>query len=196
MTPVDLAPHLDRLWVTADTHFGHANIVHLTRRPFRAEEQDEIMLQRWRAVVGPYDPVLHLGDLALSASPGLWRGIASLPGRPKWLVLGNHDREHRLQSILGAGFVIIPPPTFWYRGCLVGCTHEPMPPEDIGRLARRALNVHGHVHIKTAEAPDPRQINVCVELTDYRPARLRPLLDARLAALEAWPPPPAAARPG
>jgi len=188
MTPpptVDLAEHLDRLLVVSDTHFGHDNIIEYTSRPFRADEQDEIMLGRWRETVGPSDPVLHLGDVVVGAGPGIWPRIAALPGSPRWLVLGNHDKEHRLPGIAAAGFVVLPPPVFAYRGWLVACTHEPMPPAEIDLLAGgRTLNVHGHVHDKLWLAPDRRQINVCVELTDYRPVRLRPLLDARLAELE------------
>jgi calcineurin-like phosphoesterase family protein len=182
--PVDLAQHLDRLWVISDTHFGHVNIIQYTNRPFRADEQNAIMLERWRETVGPSDPVLHLGDVALDNDAVLWGELGRLPGSPRWLVLGNHDREHRLPAILAAGFVVLPPPTFLYRDWLVECTHEPIPPQELdGRTGGRVLNVHGHVHNKVWLAPDPRQINVCVEHTDYRPVRLRPLLDLRLALL-------------
>ena len=50
---------------------------------------------------------------------------------------------------------------------------------------RTMLNVHGHIHNNVWEAPDPRQINVCVELTDYAPVRLVELLDARIDQIEA-----------
>jgi calcineurin-like phosphoesterase family protein len=184
---VDLAACLDRLWVISDTHFGHDNVIQYTSRPFRADEQNEAMFQRWRETVGTSDPILHLGDVVVGAGVGsdVWEEIARLPGNPRWLVLGNHDREHRLPGIAAAGFVVIPPPIFVYRSWQVACTHEPMPTEDIARLGGgRALNVHGHVHDKLWLAPDPRHVNVCVERTDYRPVRLRPILDERLRRLE------------
>ena len=51
---------------TADTHFGHANILkhEAASRPFASiEEHDEQLVQNWNAVVGPKDTVWHLGDL-------------------------------------------------------------------------------------------------------------------------------------
>jgi calcineurin-like phosphoesterase family protein len=181
---VDLAHHLDRLWVISDTHFGHVEVIRYTGRPFRPEEQNAIMLERWREVVAPSDPVLHLGDVALDSDPDLWSELGRLPGNPRWLVLGNHDRGHRLPALIDAGFVVLPPPVFLYRDWLVECTHEPMPPDDLdSRAGGRVLNVHGHVHDKVWLAPDRRHVNVCVEHTDYRPVLLRPLLDRRLALL-------------
>lgn len=180
---VDLTEYLDRLWVIADTHFGHDNIVRLAHRPFAPDEQDEVMLGRWREVVGPDDPILHLGDVAVASRQGIWSLIHGLPGRPKWLVRGNHDRDHRMPSILAAGFTVIRPPSFLYRGWLVECTHQPIPARDLAARGR-ILNVHGHVHDNVEQAPDRRHVNVCVERTDYRPVRLERLLDERLAALD------------
>lgn len=54
------------VWLTADTHFCHANILKFCQRPFKdVTEMDLQMITRWNAVVGPADVVYHLGDLAL-----------------------------------------------------------------------------------------------------------------------------------
>ena len=51
---------------TADTHFGHANIIKYTNRPFDSpNHMDDILIANWNAVVGPDDEVYHLGDFAL-----------------------------------------------------------------------------------------------------------------------------------
>ena len=43
-------------WLTADTHFGHQNIIRYCQRPFdRVEEMDRVLVQRWNARVGVDD---------------------------------------------------------------------------------------------------------------------------------------------
>jgi calcineurin-like phosphoesterase family protein len=178
---LDLTPFVDKLWVTSDHHFSHNNIIRYQNRPFTPENQDRELLDLWRLTVPPDEPLLHLGDLVFASDdPRLWEQIASLPGHPRWLVRGNHDKARFLPLIETAGFQIIPPPTFEYRGWLVDCTHEPVPEAE---LAPHSLNVHGHIHANAHHAPDPRQINVSVEVTQYRPARLADLLDRAIAAL-------------
>lgn len=76
-------------WFTADTHFGHANIIRYCRRPFNsAEEMDEAIITRWNERVKDGDIVYHLGDLTFGDPfPYLKR----LNG-DKHLILGNHDK--------------------------------------------------------------------------------------------------------
>ena len=82
---------MPRVWFTADTHFGHANVIRYCQRPFGSvEEMDAELVARWNAVVRPDDDVWHLGDFCLGR-----RGVASsylerLAGR-KHLIWGNHD---------------------------------------------------------------------------------------------------------
>lgn len=173
----ELSRLLAAIWITADHHFGHANIVAYAGRPFSAADQDREMAQRWRDTVPPSQPVLHLGDLVVGAnSPEIWRLVATLTGEPKWLVRGNHDRPHRLGLIRDAGFTIVSPPELQYGDWLVRFTHRPLAPEE---LAPGQVNVHGHTHSRPASA-DPRWINVSVEATDYRPVRLGELLGSRI----------------
>jgi calcineurin-like phosphoesterase family protein len=94
-------------------------------------------------------------------------------------VLGNHDRPHRIGLIRAAGFTIIEPPELGYQNWLVRFTHRPLLAAELGR---HQLNVHGHTHSKVAST-DLRWVNVSVEATDYRPVRLRDLLDERIDEL-------------
>ena len=77
-------------YFTSDQHFGHFNIIRLSRRPFKTvEEMDETMVKRWNAKVRDDDTVYVLGDLffrAATVEPILKR----LKGH-KHLMLGNHD---------------------------------------------------------------------------------------------------------
>lgn len=81
---------------------------------------------------------------------------------------------------MAAGWVILDPFSFAYRDHLICFTHEPMPEEE---LLLGALNVHGHIH--SQPGPSPRHLNTCVEMLDYSPVPLRPLLDAKIAELDA-----------
>ncbi len=80
------------VWFTSDTHFGHANIIGYSERPFaNVREMDDALVQRWNAVVAPGDTVWHLGDFVFRNSVPAERYLARLNGE-KHLVWGNHDR--------------------------------------------------------------------------------------------------------
>jgi calcineurin-like phosphoesterase family protein len=123
-----------RIFIIADTHFGHARMTEYEGRP---ADFDERIAANWNALVAPEDVVLHLGDVAFGRGFDLAGLMARLNGR-KILCLGNHDER----------------PPLWYmeRGFAFACryfvlqgicfSHKPMvplPPEC-------ELNVHGHFH--------------------------------------------------
>lgn len=75
----------------SDTHFGHANILHFDNRPFQTvEEMEEVMVERWNAVVGKGDTVYILGDFCWQKEPEWIRILDRLNGA-KVLIVGNHD---------------------------------------------------------------------------------------------------------
>jgi calcineurin-like phosphoesterase family protein len=84
-------------WFIADTHFGHAGIIGLCKRPFaNVEEMDDALIANWNTVVGPDDDVWHIGDFAYRIKPSRLRWIfGRLQGR-KHLVPGNHDYDEAL----------------------------------------------------------------------------------------------------
>lgn len=93
-------------WFTADTHFGHRNILNLGEgRPFASiEEHDEALIDNWNARVRAHDVVHHLGDVSF-LDPARTEAILSrLKGRIH-VVIGNHDRKGHLQRYLEAGLI-------------------------------------------------------------------------------------------
>lgn len=74
---------------TADTHFGHTNIIKYCNRPFSSvEEMDETLIQNWNSVVKKNDIVYHLGDFTFKGSKNNY--ASRLNGKKK-LCRGNHD---------------------------------------------------------------------------------------------------------
>ena len=46
------------IFFTADTHFGHANVIKHDDRPFKTvEEMDKAIIDNWNSVVGDKDEV-------------------------------------------------------------------------------------------------------------------------------------------
>jgi calcineurin-like phosphoesterase family protein len=84
-----------QVWFTSDTHFGHANIVKYSGRPFAdVNEMDEALVLNWNSVVKPGDVVYHVGDFALCEAAIATKIVKRLAGQ-KYLVFGNHDKRLR-----------------------------------------------------------------------------------------------------
>lgn len=80
------------VFFTADTHFGHANVIGMCHRPYaNITEHDMGLVEAWNAVVGPDDTVWHLGDFAYRASPKWTRRLFEMLNGTKRLIVGNHD---------------------------------------------------------------------------------------------------------
>ena len=84
---------MKNVFFTADTHFGHKNIIKYANRPFAsAEEMDSAMIERWNSKVSAEDEVYHLGDVGMNSPARLREILDSLNGKI-YLVRGNHERS-------------------------------------------------------------------------------------------------------
>lgn len=86
------------IWFTADTHFGHRNILKYTGRKFATvEDMDAQLIENWNARIQLNDTVYHLGDFALRQNtPQIATLFAQLHGK-KHLIIGNHDDKYVLR---------------------------------------------------------------------------------------------------
>ena len=81
----------DKVFFTADTHFGYGSIIHYSSRPFEsAEQMDEELIRRWNETVPEDGIVFHLGDFA-HGSASRWCEILERLNGSIHLVAGNHD---------------------------------------------------------------------------------------------------------
>ena len=104
------------MWFTADLHFGHANIIGYSGRPFAdASAMNKALIERWNDSVHTEDTVWVLGDVALGRTEETLALVAELNGQ-KVLLAGNHDRcwvghgrraEGWTERYLAAGFAEI-----------------------------------------------------------------------------------------
>jgi calcineurin-like phosphoesterase family protein len=149
------------IWVTADHHFGHENIIAHCQRPFAsAHEMNVYMTERWNAVVAPRDIVYHLGDFAFRDDPR--RYLAQLNGRVH-LIRGNHDQKTSpfvdVHDVLylrweGYRFWLSHYPHLSWRGSGNGCIH-----------------LHGHSHGKIPATHN--RFDVGVDVHGYTPRPLK-----------------------
>lgn len=85
-------------WFTSDHHFGHANIIRYTQRPYAdVQEMDRCLIESWNAVVRPDDDIWCLGDFCYRSAKAAQTYLQRLHGR-KHLICGNHDSEQTRQA--------------------------------------------------------------------------------------------------
>ena len=93
------------IYFTSDTHFGHANIIKYSNRPFAdVDEMNEAMIKRWNARVQPNDSIYHLGDFAFMQAEEILRLLDRLNGK-KHFIWGNHDKVIQRSSAIQRKFV-------------------------------------------------------------------------------------------
>lgn len=165
----------DKLFFTADTHFGHANIIKYCNRPFSSvEEMDETLIRNWNSVVPADAVVFHLGDFCLDTKER-WEDIFKrLNGKEKILITGNHD-EHKIANGFDPGFTLVTEQMLIeIDGQPVLLKHVPL-----SDLDSNVWQLFGHIHSgpRSSEVKDPsklqpilpNQYDVGVDNNDYRP---------------------------
>lgn len=83
------------IYLTADQHFFHKNIIRFCERPFKnTHYMHKTIIANYRAVVREEDEVYFLGDFTMEGPSNILRIekiMEDLPGT-KHLILGNHDK--------------------------------------------------------------------------------------------------------
>jgi len=166
-----------RHYLTADTHFGHKNIIEYCERPFETlDEMNNTIIKNFNEIIKPDDVVYFLGDWCFKNSPGGKHGegvptkaleyLNQLNGY--WVFFkGNHDRNNSLKTKLKHGIVEFGRQTFWL-------THNPSDANP-----NFAVNLVGHVH----EAWKIRKLteksvmyNVGVDVHNFRPVSFEDII--------------------
>jgi calcineurin-like phosphoesterase family protein len=152
-----------KVYIWSDLHLGHANIIKYCDRPFAdVEAMNKALLHAWRMIVKPMDTIINLGDVSLKTNKEhLSEILGNLPGY-KILILGNHDRKRSVKWWMETGFDEVYKYPIVYEEQFI-LSHQ------IVELAKDSpfVNIHGHSHQRKMD--NPRYVNVCVEMTGYKP---------------------------
>ena len=180
------------IFLTSDTHAGHANIIHFGHRPFaNVEEMNATIIDRWNAVVGENDHVYHLGDFALGNKTFIRDFLSKLNGHIH-LILGNHDHRNIVGTTLCSLFEeVTEAKVIKYKHRHIFLSHYPYlcwpgTYESIPQF-------HGHVHLRPeytgadlrlmADVATTRQYDVGVDLNNFTPISIDEAL-GKIAAQE------------
>lgn len=160
----EAAENGERVWLTADLHLGHRNVIDYCDRPFTDVGTMDQALIRQLGKVGANEWLVIAGDVALGDHTLAFPLLREVPGR-KVLVTGNHDitragRCHYVDAVHENGsplFEAVVPFLCWRGHCeqAVVVSHYPLqlpdrpnPAQDRkeGPRALPLLNYHGHLH--------------------------------------------------
>jgi len=162
------------IWVTADQHFGHANIVRLCKRPFDdVAHMDTTLINNWNSVVLPEQDVWCLGDFTYKGKhPAAY--LSRLNGRIH-LLYGNHDKPKKIQECLDMGLIAFAGyvhhlgwnnQRFW----LSHYGHRVWPGSNRG-----VYHLYGHSHGRLP--PHNRSMDVGVDVHNFFPISLQTVVD-------------------
>ncbi len=149
-------------WFISDTHFSHANIIRYTKRPFQSvDEMNDHLIANWNTLVNSQDMVFFLGDFGLGTTEFLASICSQLHGN-KICIRGNHDgtpaKMHKI------GFALVLESALIKIGRhMVELIHVPSQP------VIPDFQLHGHVHEKRPNRLVGCQLNLSVEVWDYKP---------------------------
>jgi calcineurin-like phosphoesterase family protein len=167
------------IYLIADLHLDHANIIRFCRRPFSTvQEMNGVLIRNWNNVVRPDDIVYCLGDVSFGrGSRPLNYWITKLNGHIIFIA-GSHDKKNRgirlhNRKILHYGR---------YRFLLL---HDP----DRKPKTWNSWVIHGHKHNKNIRKYPfingaRKTINVSVELINYRPLSIDKLLSLNIYSIK------------
>ena len=156
-----------RIFIAADLHLDHKNIIRYCHRPFRSVQQmNSRLVSNWNRIVRKNDVVYFLGDLAMKRpGKGTDYWYRRLNGRIKF-IQGNHDRSRRIKMYRTKKLT--------YQGETFLLIHDPahIPKSWKGWV------IHGHKHNNRGAKlvnKERKWINASIELTNYRPINIATL---------------------
>ncbi|MGF1476307.1 MAG: metallophosphoesterase [Geminicoccaceae bacterium] len=162
------------LFFTSDHHFGHGGARGLFRRPYASTDaMDQAMIEIWNATIAPGDIVWYLGDLAIRHNQSRTEGLLQALNGEKHLVWGNNDPQSTRdaagwRSVAGLVEITV-------GDTLLVLCHYPL--RSWRDQSKGSWNLHGHSHGKLK--PVPRQVDVGVDVWNFRPCTFDELRNRR-----------------
>ncbi len=182
-TAKDLIKTKRRIFVTADTHFGHDDALRIFARPFAtADAMDDALIAGINEVVGAKDILVHIGDFT---GPREWsavefRRVAALRDRIACkrivLVRGNHDPagEKRFDGLFEAVEDIVSARGIAGVDERIVMFHYPI--DQWQGRPNGGFHLHGHVHGHGTMLARRCDVGVDVAASQLRPRALDELI--------------------
>jgi len=161
----------EKLFFTADTHFGHTNILKYCNRPFSTRDvHDAALIKNWNQVVPPKGTVYHLGDFAL-CTMGRTENIREQLNGTIHLIYGNHRSttkrlKHKFGSVQNYLEIKVMDEEMDIEQVIVLC-HYPF--ESWNKMHHGSWHLHGHCHGTLPSGDHQARVDVGVDSWDYKP---------------------------
>lgn len=159
------------IFFTADSHYGHENIIEYCSRPFKnASKMDHELVRRHNKIVSDTDLCYFLGDFSIKGSQHkqyIGHIVSQLQGR-KILILGNHDKLDPFDYV-ELGFESVHTSLYLPEFNLL-LVHDPA----LHLMKRDAVCLCGHIHILFKYKPPV--LNIGVDMWGFFPASLEEVL--------------------
>ena len=197
---------MSKVWFTADTHFGHANIIKYSKRPFLNEQEQEFLDKdprgSWKVSretverhdeglidainqrIATDDTLWVLGDFCWGKFREAKQYIDRINCKRVNLVWGNHDDRtvgEAFSKTMDQGMIRVQGKRIWLN-------HYPMRSWD-GRF-HGSWQLYGHVHGRLTEEDRERPVyltrDVGVDVCDYAPISFEELLEYMAPREEAF----------
>lgn len=149
------------LWMTADLHCDHENIIEYCKRPWaNAEEMGDTLIANINRLVAPSDDLIVAGDFAWNPKE-FKRRAEQIECRHVVFLKGNHDyKQKQLQYMVMKRY---------NHQKLLIC-HYPL-----ATIPPGFINVHGHSHGMLI--PWANRIDVGVDIWNYMPVSFDQLME-------------------
>lgn len=165
-----------KLWFTADTHFGHENIIEFCHRPFRnLIQMNETMVSNWNERVDDDDTVIIIGDFCFRNTAGGKKGEGTVSRAKHYMerlngqkvfIRGNHDGNNSLNTkIISLELEI--------GGQLIQCIHNPV---DFDSGYGIVLCGHVHDFWEIRKWGGTYLVNVGVDVWNFRPVDINEIM--------------------
>lgn len=161
------------IFICADFHYGHKNILQYCERKFNSiEEMDQQLIKNFNSKVSPNDITYFLGDFSLSNNAEYLNYIFhSLNGKEKHLCIGNHDSPNALKLPWTSINHYV---ELKYNGNLICMMHYPI--KIWNKKHHGSICLGGHSHLKQNEFKE-RYMDVGVDANSYFPVDLNYIVD-------------------
>ena len=173
---------MSKIFYTSDIHFGHANVIKYSKRPFDSvEEMNEALIKIWNSKVSDLDTVYILGDMfnKIDKSPEIY--LKRLNGK-KILIKGNHEdwlKDKNLEKYFDGIYDYL---EIKDAGRDVVLFHFPM--IEWNNKNKGTIHLYGHVHnMRSKESfhiyEKETAFNVGVDVNDLEPCTLDEIIEKK-----------------